>query len=73
MEDDSERLRVLFWVFVSHELKNIAIVDLCHGCPSDVHPDQLTAEAIRKQEGDNPLLSALHHYTDQGWEVHIFP
>jgi hypothetical protein len=60
------------WIFVSHELKRIAIADFtCR--PSDVHPDQLKAAAIRKQEGYRPLLSALHHYTDQGWTVHIFP
>jgi ribonuclease HI len=76
VEDDPERLCALDrwqpdWIFVSHELKRIAIADLCR--PSDVHPDQLKAAAIRKQEGYRPLLSALHHYTDQGWTVHIFP
>ena len=76
VEDDSERLCALDrwqpdWIFVSHELKKIAIVDLCR--PSDVHPDQLKAAAIRKQEGYRPLLSALCYYTERGWTVHIFP
>jgi hypothetical protein len=59
------------WIFVSHKLKRIAIADLCR--PLDVHPDQLKAAAIHKQEGYLLLLSALHHCTDQGWTVHIFP
>jgi hypothetical protein len=59
------------WVFVSHELKRIAIVDLCR--PSDVHPDQLKAVAIHKQEGYKPLLSILSHCIDKGWTVQIFP
>ncbi len=68
VEEDPELLCALDrwqpdWIFVSHELKRIAIADFCR--PSDVHPDQLKAAAIRKQEGYRPLLSALHHYTDQ--------
>jgi hypothetical protein len=40
-ERDTERMCSLDrwqpdWIFVSHELEKIAIVDLC--CPSDVHP-----------------------------------
>jgi hypothetical protein len=77
VEDDSEHLCVLDqWqpdrmIFVSPELKRIAIFDLC--CPSDVHPDQLKAAAIRKHERYRPLLSAPCHYTERGWTVHIFP
>ena len=37
------------WVLVSQHHKRIAIVDLCR--PSDVHPDQLLAAAMRKQQG----------------------
>ncbi len=53
VEEDPERLCALDrwqpdWIFVLHELKRIAIADLC--CPSDVHPDQLKAPAIRKQD-----------------------
>jgi hypothetical protein len=76
VEEDPERLCSLDrwqpdWIFVSHKLKRIAIADLC--LPSDVHPNQLKAAAIHKQEGYQPLLSALHHYTERGWTVHIFP
>jgi len=59
------------WILVSDELKKIAILDLCR--PSDVHPAQLTAAAIRKQDGYSPLVEALDHYTGSGWTVHVFP
>ncbi len=42
------------WILVSSELKKIAILDLCR--PSDVHPEQLIAAAIRKQDGYSPLV-----------------
>jgi hypothetical protein len=75
-ERDTERMCSLdrwqpVWVFVSHELKKIAIVDLCR--PSDVHPEQLKAAAIRKQEGYAALVSALCHYIAEGWTVQVFP
>jgi hypothetical protein len=57
------------WVFVSHALQKLADVDLCR--PSDVHPGQLKEAAIRKQDGYTPLVSALCHYMDKGWTVHI--
>ena len=60
-----------YWILVSSELKKIAILNLCR--PSDVHPTQLLAAAIRKQEGYRPLEEALDHYTNSGWTVHIFP
>jgi hypothetical protein len=56
--------------FVSHELKKIAIVDLCR--PSDLHPEQLKAAAIRKQDRYAPLVLALCHYFDEGWTVQVF-
>jgi hypothetical protein len=56
------------WVLVSQHHKRIAIVDLCR--PSDVHPDQLLAAAMRK---DLPLQEALSFYSDQGWTIHVFP
>ena len=59
------------WIFVSHELRKIAIVDLCR--PSDVHPEQLRAAAIRKQDGYAPLVLALCHYIEEGWTVQVFP
>ena len=59
------------WVLVSQHHKRIAIVDLCR--PSDVHPAQLLAAAIRKQQTYLPLLEALSYYSDQGWTIHVFP
>lgn len=59
------------WVLVSTTLKRIAIVDLCR--PSDVHPDQLSAAGIRKQQVYSPLVDALGYYSDQGWVIHVFP
>ena len=59
------------WVLVSQHHKRIAIVDLCR--PSDVHPDQLLAAAMRKQQTYLPLLEALSYYSDQGWTIHVFP
>ena len=59
------------WIFVSHELRKIAIVDLCR--PSDVHPEQLKAAAIRKQDGYAPLVVALCHYIAEGWTEQVFP
>ena len=59
------------WVLVSPHHKRIAIVDLCR--PSDVHPDQLLAAAMRKQQTYLPLQEALCFYSDQGWTVHVFP
>ena len=59
------------WVLVSPHHKRIAIVDLCR--PSDVHPDQLLAAAMRKQQTYLPLQEALSFYSDQGWTVHVFP
>ena len=38
-----------------------------------MHPSQLTAAAVRKQDGYSPLLAALVHYTDRGWTAHVFP
>ncbi len=38
-----------YCILISSELKKISVVDLCH--PSDVHPEQLKAAAIRKQDG----------------------
>ena len=43
------------------------IVDLCR--PSDVHPDQLLAAAMRKQQAYLPLQEALSFYSDQGWTI----
>jgi hypothetical protein len=48
-----------------------AIIDLY--CPLHVHPDQLKAAAICKQQGYRPLLSALCNYTEKGWTVRAFP
>ena len=59
------------WVAISAVHKRIAIIDLCR--PSDVHPAQLLAAAMRKQHAYNPLKEALSEYTDQGWVVHVFP
>ncbi len=59
------------WVFVFHEIKKLAIFYLCR--PSDVHPEQLKAAAIRKQGGYTPLIAALCHYIDEGWTVQVFP
>ena len=59
------------WVLVSHRHKRIAIADLCR--PSDVHPDQLLAAAMRKQQTYLPLREALRFYSDQGWTIHVFP
>jgi hypothetical protein len=59
------------WVLVSHHHKRIAIVDLCR--PSDVHPAQLLAAAVRKQQTYLPLQEALSYYSDQGWTIHVFP
>ena len=59
------------WVLISQHHKRIAIVDLCR--PSDVHPAQLLAAAMRKQQTYLPLLEALSYYSDQGWIIHVFP
>jgi ribonuclease HI len=59
------------WTLISKHHKRIAIVDLCR--PSDVHPTQLLAAALRKQRKYSPLLEALCQYTEQGWTVHVFP
>ena len=59
------------WVLISHHHKRIAIIDLCR--PSDVHPAQLLAAAIRKQKVYLPLQEALRHYSDHGWTIHVFP
>jgi hypothetical protein len=59
------------WVLVSHELKRIAILDLC--LPSDVIPYQLLMAAKRKQNAHEPVKEALSYYRDQGWINHIFP
>ena len=59
------------WVLISAHHQRIAIVDLCR--PSDVHPAQLLAAAVRKQQSYGPLQEALGHYTEQGWSVHVFP
>ena len=56
---------------MSQHHKRIAIVDLCR--PSDVHPDQLRAAAMRKQQAYLPLQEALSFYSDQGWTIHVFP
>ena len=40
---------------------------------SDVHPAQLLAAAIRKQQTYLPLLESLSYYSDQGWSIHVFP
>jgi hypothetical protein len=56
---------------VSHDLKRIAILDLC--LPSDVLPSQLLMAAKRKQHAYETVKEALSHYTDQGWIIHIFP
>ncbi len=42
----------------------IAIADLYR--PSDVHPAQLLAAAMRKQQAYLPLQEALSYYSDQG-------
>ena len=59
------------WLLVSETHKKIAIVDLCR--PSDVHPAQLLAAAMRKQHAYGPLEEALSYYADQGWVIHVFP
>ena len=59
------------WVLISSEGKKIAIVDL--NSPSDVHPAQLLAAAVRKQQTYSCLEEALSSYIDQGWVVHVFP
>ena len=59
------------WVLISQHHQRIAIVDLCR--PSDVHPAQLLAAAMRKQQTYGPLQEALGQYTEQGWTVHVFP
>jgi hypothetical protein len=41
--------------------------------PSDVHPAQLLAAAMRKQQVYLPLQEALSFYSDQGWTIHVFP
>ncbi len=41
-----------------------------------MHPEQLTAAAIPKQDGYSQLVEALDpvdHYTDSCWTVHVFP
>ena len=45
----------------------IAVVDLCR--PSYVHPEQLRAAAIQKQDD----CGGLDYYTGRGWTVHVFP
>ena len=57
------------WIFVSHELKKNAIVDLCR--PSDVHPEQLKASATRKQDGYAPLVVALCHYIEKDGQCRL--
>jgi hypothetical protein len=57
--------RQLDWVLVSQCHKRIAILDLCS--PSDVHPAQLFAATMRKQQTCLPLQDALHYYSGQGW------
>ena len=59
------------WVLVSHHHRRIAIIDLCR--PSDVHPAQLLAAAMCKQQAYLPLQEALRYYSDQGWTIHVFP
>ena len=59
------------WVLVSQQHKRIAVVDLCR--QSDVHPAQLLAAAMRKQQTYLPLLDALSYYSEQGWTLHVFP
>ena len=59
------------WVLVSQHHKRIAVVDLCS--PSDVHPAQLLAAAMRKQQTHLPLLDALSYYSEQIWTIHVFP
>ena len=62
-------------VVVSHhhnfklKLELIAIVDLCR--PSDVHPAQVLAAAMRKQQAYLPLQEALRFYSDQGWTIQL--
>ena len=70
-EQDLERWKPDWILVVSSEVKERAILDLCR--PSDMHPKQLTAAAIRKQDGYSPLVEALDHYTNSGWTVHVFP
>jgi hypothetical protein len=38
-----------------------------------VHPEQLKAAAIRKQDGHAPLVLALCHYIDERLTVQVFP
>jgi hypothetical protein len=57
------------WVFVSNDFKKIAVVDLCS--PLNVHPGQLQAAAVCKQEQYTPLVSALCNYIDKGRPVHF--
>ena len=52
------------WVLVSQHHKRIAIKDLCR--PSDVHPAQLLAAALREQQTCLPLLEALSYDPDRG-------
>lgn len=59
------------WLLVSEYSKRIAIVDLSR--PADVHPGQLAAAGARKQQKYSPLVSALEHYSENGWIVHVFP
>ena len=57
------------WVLVSYHHKRIAVVDLCR--PSDVHPAQSLAAAMRKQQTYLPLQEALTYSSDQGGTIHV--
>ncbi len=51
--------------------QEVSQYSLCR--PSDVHPEQLKAAAVGKQDGCSPLVAAIGHYSDRGWTVNVFP
>ncbi len=74
LQDTLEQLSRRQQDWLPSEVKKIAIMDLkfLH-CPSNVHPAQLMAAAVCKQQTYSCLEEALSAYVDQGWVVHVFP
>ena len=58
-------------VALSWARRRIAIIDISR--PSDSYIEQLQSANDRKKNRYQPLLQALQEYTDNGWQIAIFP
>jgi len=58
-------------VALSWARRRIAIIDISR--PSDSYIEQLQSAHDRKKNSYQPLLQALQEYTDNGWQIAIFP